>query len=314
MGSARGDYKEVLRLAGLLAALALVASRLGLIGHELVGHGGTALVFGARITDVKLFWFAGGWILYHLDSPSLAATLAIAMGGIAMELVCGTTLWFAVRGTGLGRRLVRGIGAALVVHGSWYLATGAWSGFGDGVVLYHLLGDARIPVAIAAGAITCLAAYAGTREVFGALVATLPARRIGGVLVAIAFAAGLHVALTVTELTLRRDSTYVAVMQPERERLVERDLAAWAAQQRERGVEITPHARASEAARLEAVHRTFPFGWLLGCAVAVAVIAGVRRARPADVERITRRLLAIATICAAGSICAVIAIDLALAR
>ena len=310
MSSAHTDKREVLRLAGLLAAFALATSRLGLIGHELVGHGGIALAFGARITDVKLFWFAGGWILYHLDSPSLAASLAIAMAGIGMELVCGTVLWFAVRGPGLGRTLVRGVGAALILHASWYLATGAFNGFGDGIILYHVLGDARIPVAIAAGVITCVAAYGGARGVFGTLVATLPTRRISGLVTALALAGGLHVALTASELYIRRDPTYVAVMRPERERVVARDLAAWTARQQEQGVEVTATARASEAARLEAEHRTFPFPWLLGIAVAVAVIAGARRTRVSEAIVISRRLLAIATICAAGSIVAVIAIDL----
>src|SRR5579862_4912476 len=135
---------RVLRLAGLLACVALATSRIGLLAHELGGHGGAALAAGARITDVRLFWFAGGWIRYQLATPSVIAALAISMAGIAVELVAGTVLWWAARRTdGLGRRVLRGIGAGLVVHAGWYLATGAWHGFGDGVLLYHLLGAAR---------------------------------------------------------------------------------------------------------------------------------------------------------------------------
>ena len=294
MGSALTAKREVLRLAGLLAAVALATSRLGLIAHELIGHGGTALALGARITQVKLFWFAGGWIRYQLDAPTVAASLAIAMGGIAIELACGTVLWFAVRGPALGRRLVRGVGAALVVHASWYFATGAFHGYGDGVLLYHELGDARVPVAIAAGVVTCAAAYEGARGVFGALIATVPRGRVVGLIVAAVLAGGLHVGLAATELAVRRDPTYIAVMQPERERLVASDLAAWTARQHERGLEITPGARDSEQARLEAEHRTFPFAWLLGLAAAIAVIAGARRARPGDVDHISRHVLAIA--------------------
>src|SRR4051812_41830159 len=82
-------HKEVLRLASLLAFVALATSRLGLIGHELVGHGGAALAFGGRIDAVKLFWFAGGWVRYHLPVSSTLASVVITMAGIAFELVVG---------------------------------------------------------------------------------------------------------------------------------------------------------------------------------------------------------------------------------
>src|SRR5450432_3773037 len=159
MVHARTAVSAVLRLAGLLALVALATSRIGLLAHELLGHGGAALAVGADVTEVQLFWFAGGWIRYHLPGAPMASALVIAMGGIAVELACGTLLAVAARGTTLGRRLVRGIGAALVVHGSWYLATGAWHGYGDGVQLYHVLGNARYPVAIAAGLVTCASGY-----------------------------------------------------------------------------------------------------------------------------------------------------------
>src|SRR5262249_8470985 len=51
----------VARLTGLLAGVSLATSRLGLLVHELVGHGGVAIALGGHVTDVTLFWFAGGW-------------------------------------------------------------------------------------------------------------------------------------------------------------------------------------------------------------------------------------------------------------
>src|SRR6185312_14519158 len=100
--------RDVLRLGALLACVALATSRLGLLAHELVGHGGTAVAVGAHVTEVRLFWFAGGWIRY-VGVTSTAAALAIAMGGIAVETVCGTVLWLAVRGDTLARRIIRGL-------------------------------------------------------------------------------------------------------------------------------------------------------------------------------------------------------------
>lgn len=309
-------YKEVLRLAVLLAALALATSRIGLIGHELVGHGGMALATGGRVLDVQLFWFAGGWIRYQLTDPSVAAMLAIAMAGIGLELIAGAALWAFVRGTTLGRRLVRGIGAALVVHATWYLATGAFHGFGDGLVLYRALGDARAAVAIAAGLVTCTVTYLAARNVLGTLAATLRGStraRVLGVVIAAVLAGGLHAALAAGELALRRDPTYSATMQHQRERDIAIELAKWQRERAARGVAIDERARRAERAKLAAKHETFPFVWLLALATAGAAIAGAIRARRVPDERIEDRLLALSGAVAIGAICAVIALDLLIA-
>jgi hypothetical protein len=309
-------HKEVLRLAALLAAIALATSRIGLIGHELVGHGGMALACGARIIDVQLFWFAGGWIRYQLSDSGLPSVLAIAMAGIGLELVAGTALWMFVRGATLGRRLVRGIGAALVVHATWYLATGAFHGFGDGLVLYRALGDARVPVAIAAGLVTCTVAYLAAQSVLGTLAATLRGStraRVLGVIVAAVLATGLHAGLAAGELWLRRDPTYTATMQHQRDRDIALELARWQRERAARGVAVDDSARRAEQARLASKHKTFPFVWLLAIATVSAVVAGAVRARKVADERISNRLLAITLAVAAAAICAVIVLDLLIA-
>lgn len=309
-------HKEALRLATLLAALALATSRIGLIGHELVGHGGMALACGARVLDVQMFWFAGGWIRYQLADPSLPAVLAIAMAGIGLELVVGLALWQLVRGATLGRTLVRGIGAALVVHATWYLATGAFHGFGDGLVLYRALGSARVPVAIAAALVTCAAAYLAARNVIGVLTATLPGSpraRVAGLIGAAVLAGGLHAGLAAGELAIRRDATYTATMKPQRERDIARELQQWQRERAARGDMIDEAARRAEQARLAAKHETFPFVWLLAFATVGSVIAGALRARKGVDERIATRLVAVTVAVAFAAICAVILIDALLA-
>jgi hypothetical protein len=301
-----------MRLAWLLLAVALATSRLGLIAHELVGHGGTAVAVGGQVTDVQLFWFAGGWIRYHFAAPpSTAALLAISMGGVAIETIAGVLLWTLVRGDSLGRRLIRGVGAALVVHATWYFATGAWHGYGDGQLLHHLLGSARYPVAIAASAITCGCAFAGARAIVGPLAGTQTTHRLVGLAIAAALAGGIHAGLAIAETRVRGDVTYKEIMAPERERLVERDLEKWAAYERAHGGEITEAKRAQQQHQLEQVHRDFPFAWLLGVCVVIALIFGARRS-VADVRAFTidRRLLARAATCAGIAVAAVIAIDL----
>jgi hypothetical protein len=198
------------------------------------------------------------------------------MGGIAVELACGTAILLLARGDTLSRRLVRGIGAALVLHGSWYLATGAWSGYGDGQILYVALGGWRYVVAIAAGAITCTAAFVGARAVFGALAGAVPEHRIAGVIVAVVVAAGLNLGLALGELHVRRDRAYTVIMQPQHVRTVARELAAWT---REQGSAVDDAAVAAQRAKLEDEHRTFPFAWLLAACTAIAAFGGARRSR-----------------------------------
>lgn len=298
-------HKDVFRLAVLLACAALATSRLGLIGHELVGHGGMALLCGAKITGVQVFWFAGGWIRYRLAEPSFASAFAIAMAGIALELIVGLALWFAVRGESLGRRIVRGIGMALVLHGTWYLATGAFHGFGDGLLLYRWLGSARVPVAIGAGVATCAATFIGTREVIGGLAATLPRHRVIGTLVAMVLAGGFHAALTIGELRLRRDPNYASTMRPERERVIAKELAQWERTQ----PTVTAEARHIETAKLARKHQTFPFVIVLALATAVAGVLGIAKTKRPTAEPISRGLLLRFTVIALASIVSVIAID-----
>jgi hypothetical protein len=291
--------RPVVRLAVLVAFVGLATSRLGLVAHELVGHGGMALAVGATILEVRLFWFAGGWIRY-VGAPGLPAVLAISMAGIAVEVVAGTVLWLAVRRNTLGARILRGIAAALVLHATWYLATGAFSGFGDGVVLYRVLGAARVPVAIAAGLVTCGAGYLGAREVLGALAATLPRHRVAGTVAALAAAGALHAGLAVGELKIRADRTYAQTMAPERERVV----TQW--------IETHPDASAPvrEAAvkKIEAEHTAFPFTWVLAIATALSVLAGARRAKPAEEAPVPRRLLIYWAVAAVLAIALVIAV------
>lgn len=302
-----------LRLAGLLAALGLLTSRLGLLAHELVGHGAVVIALGGRVLDVGLFWFGGGWIRYRLDDPGGGAAIAVAAGGIAVEAVIGGALWIALaRRTSTAARLARGIGAALAIHAAWYLAAGTWHGFGDGALLRRELGDARIPVAIAAGAAAVAMSYAGARAVLGVLAAMVPggrAARIGGTAAAMILAGGLQLGLAAGEVRLRRDDTYGRVMQRESDRRIERELAAWERRLRARGLAAGDDERRRRARELEDEHRELPFAHVLGALTVLAIGAGARRARPGIEGPVGGRLLGVACAAAAGSVALVIALE-----
>lgn len=309
---ARPGTGAVLRLAGLLAAVGLATSRLGLIVHELVGHGAVAEALGGRVIDVRLFWFAGGWIRYRLDDPGGGAALAVVAGGIAVEAVIGAALWIALaRRAGTAARLVRGAGAAVAIHAAWYLAAGTWHGFGDGALLRRELGDARVPVAIAAGVVAVAMAYLGARAVLGVLAAMVPggrAARIGGTAAAVVLAGALQVGLAAGELRLRRDETYGRIMQRESDRAALRELAAWQRGQRERGLPASEAEREVRARELAQQHRELPFAHVLAALTLIAIAAGARDARPGPGIAPGGRLLAIAGAVAIGSVALVIAL------
>ncbi|HEY0252282.1 MAG TPA: hypothetical protein VGC41_12190 [Kofleriaceae bacterium] len=302
-----GQARTGMQLVGLLLACALATSRLGLVAHELVGHGGAATLVGGHVTEVQLFWFAGGWIRYTFPAPpSVAEALFISMGGILIEILVGVALaTITRRARPLGTKLIRAIGAALVIHASWYLATGAWSGFGDGQLLYKVAGTARYPIAIAAGAITCTVGFFAARSIVGPLRATQ--RTTAAFILAALVAGGIHVALSIGEVRFRRDPTYSVIMQPERDRQIDRDLAKWEAYERTRG-QLTEERRIAEQARLAEVHHTFPFAWLLGACAVVAILAGAWRSRIAE-DLLTSRLVVRAIAIAGASVLLVIAID-----
>jgi hypothetical protein len=301
------------RLAALLAAICLATSRVGLIVHELVGHGGTAIALGGQVSDFRLFWFAGGWIRYDFPGASREDLLAVQLGGVVLEGVIGAALWFLLaRRDGIAVRILRGVGAALVIHAAWYFATGTWHGYGDGAIAYRMFGDLRYPAAMAGGLVACAMTFACARLVFGSFLAHVPGGRkakIAGVALATVVAAGLQIGLALGEVSVRGDSTYGAIMRPERERVVARELAAWQREQQRKGAAIDAARRIAEQRRLAAKHPTEPpFAPVLAFALLAMVFAGAWRAR-ASAGAITNRHVAIAAALAASSIVAVITID-----
>ena len=302
-------WMSVARLALLVVCVGFATSRLGLIVHEFVGHGGATLAIGGDVTDVHLFALAGGWIRYRL--PAAGGELVIAMGGIVVESVIGTALWLALRRRTptLTTRIVRAIGAALVIHAAWYLATGTWHGYGDGTRLYRELGDARWIVAVPAGLVACAMAFLGARHVLGVLAATIgPQRRVIGAVIAFAVAGGVQVGAAMTEVRLRRDTTYASTMRPERDRIVAREMAEWEKEQARQGSRADEEARRRMQAELARKNAVFPFIYVLGALVVASIVAGARLAQRPEAN-LPGRLLARWAVAACASIALVIAID-----
>jgi hypothetical protein len=297
------------RLAAVLGCVALATSRLGLVLHELGGHGGVALALGGTITEVKLFWFAGGWIRYSVDTGT-AGLLAITCGGMAIETLVGVSLWLGARGRALGARLVRGAGGGVLVHASWYFATGTWHGYGDGTLLYRELGDARWPAAIAGALLGCTAAFATARWLFGAVVATVARRR--QLALALACAVGLNAGLFLGERLVRTDVVYAQAMQREDQRVVTRELVRWQVEQHQAGVQVDEAQLAAKQQALEDENRQFPFRWIYAIALFGAILAGAHRSTRQDRAVIAGRLVVAAAGIATAATALVIALSLVL--
>ena len=281
--------------------------------HELVGHAAAANALGAGVSDVELYWFAGGWVRYDRDTAwSLADVLVVQLGGITLQLVGGLVAiaWARRRPGWLGVAII-GFGAGWLIHAAAYLAIGTWHGFGDGTALHRVLGGWRAAVAIPAAALAIAATFFAARALAGRLAATIPARsrgrQLGLLAVALAVAGGLHFGAARAELAVRADPTYGAIMKPQRDRDVERAFAAWLAEQRARGLDPDAILRDRERQRLDRARPRSPFGAILIVAIALAGLAGAATSRRHAAAALDRRALATAAVVAAAAVVVVIA-------
>ncbi|MBK9031520.1 MAG: hypothetical protein IPL61_09320 [Myxococcales bacterium] len=311
---ARSDSaRAVVRLAAWCLALSVVVSRAGLVVHELVGHGLAALAVGGSVTDLHLYWFAGGWIEYGgAEAWSPTAIAVVSLAGVTVEVVvaAGLAAWNRRRPA----LALAGAAWALTIHAALYLAVGAADGVGDGAWVHQRLGGARGAVAIPAAVAALVAAAVASRRLGAALIATLPpgprARRVALLALALALAGGAHAALVVGELQVRPDPTYARVMATERARSIAREVAAWRAEAAARGELDAAHERAARRT-IAARHQARRWGPWLVAAVALIAALGLARARARGHTPLADRDLTRAGGAAAIAVIAVAAIDVA---
>lgn len=246
--------------------------------HELVGHGLVAIALGGRITSVKLFYFAGGYVdptwSGHTDE------LLITLGGAVSVTLAAVPILAFTRD-----RLVHACGAAAIAQSCWYISAGTWMGFGDGTILFTDLHDApaaRYGLCVVLGIAAIAAAYLGGHHCAGTIVAAAPSRRHAIAACVIAFA--VNAVPGIAEPHLRTDETYEVAMQ-------------------------TEHDRLTEAHVPDAPERPIPFNLILAGCIYAAGIAGMLRSAPREPRPITTRQLRVVAIVAAVSLAMVIAID-----
>ena len=304
---------HVLGLAAFVLAIALAISRIGLVLHELVGHGVLAVAAGSRVTGWSLHAFGGGWIGYDRRLGETAAH-AVQVGGLAVELVAAVLCALVTRRTnGLVRLGFAASACALAIHAGWYLAAGTYHGFGDGWLLHRELGAARFGIVVPVAIATVVGTYLAARRLAGAVRALVPVveprRQLAAATVAIALGLGGHAALLGAELALREDRTYTATMRTAGQRAADRELAIRVETAERAGRPLDVRAARRE---LERKHRQFPFAATLIGAMVAAAIAGIARSRPAPAPSpVPARAIAIAAIVALVSVALVVGLDIA---
>jgi hypothetical protein len=282
MGAVSDLWSRAARLAAILFLVALLTSRLSLIAHELVGHAAVAAVFGGDLRDWHLFLFAGGYVDTVRDQPwTSGESLAISLGGIAVELVAGAVLVLVARRArpgSLRRFTLLAFGIVDLLHGGYYLTAGTFHGYGDGITLHRSLGDHRPWLLVPGTALLLGGAFLAGRAALGAMrdwLAPLRPRTQAAVIAAgLVFACGLHATLTWTELRVARREVYASTMRPESDRQADQEVAIFVSREKSRGAPPPPAVVEKLRSDLRAQHRRFPFAQTLAAAMVVAFVAG----------------------------------------
>jgi len=288
-GASERSLSQWSRLTAAFFLIGLATSRLSLVLHELVGHGGAAVLMGGRLVDYRLFLFGGGWVRTESSGPQRDAAFAIAvsMAGIALEIAAAAAaLAIAARlrrrrAAPLAQLALVGFATADLLHAGFYFAVGTYHGFGDGRALHAALGAARAwlvwPSAIGVAFAAFLLARRLTRLTFGWVAARSRAGRALALISATLVAALAHGALTWSERRMTGDAIYSRIMQPEGERRLEREVARRAAEARRQGGALGEDELAALRSELERRERRLPLGAILAGALVLACGFGVWR-------------------------------------
>ncbi len=281
------------RLSLVFSIAGLLASRIGLLVHEFIGHGGMAYALGGTVPQWRLFLFGGGWIRYN-RSPwySTGQEILIALAGVASELVFAALVWgVSTRLAPVPRAMARIAAMLLCAHSCVYIATGTHYGFGDGMKLHLLLEPMWRHLLVASLSLTmAFLAYAIAKQglLLGALLEIGSGwRRIARTALAVVVATVVHGSLTYGEqLVIDPDETYEAMMQREVERRAQKHVALLSKQKKNAGMPWTLEQALSAREEYVEKHEPWPLRPLLVLLAAVASLLACWRYRATRSEKL----------------------------
>jgi hypothetical protein len=306
-----GNRISSLRLGLLFSAIALITSRLTLVIHEFVGHGGAVLAFDGSVFDHRLFLFGGGWIRFGREPFfDVNESVGIALGGVLLEVAVAIAALVAARWApkrSLTRAALIAFGAIDLLHAGFYVAAGTHHGFGDGRALAAVLGDSAWMLVVPLSLAVVAGGFVLSKFFVGIVSSWLPEvsrpRAVGTILLAAAMAVCVHGGLMLIELKVASDPTYADIMKHDAERKAERELEAMRAARREGGVPMSAAEIDSAAGQLRDKHQPFPLLVVLAGALAISLAIGMwigagRAQEPALPSRAeTMRLIYVLAFC-----------------
>lgn len=281
------------RLSLVFSIAGLLASRIGLLVHEFIGHGGMAYALGGSVPHWRLFLFGGGWIQYNRDPwYTEAQELCVILGGVASELLFASVVWaVSTRLSGFPKAMARIAAMLLCAHVCVYISTGTHYGYGDGSKLHALLSPLlRNALVTSLSLMMALLAYALAKQAL-LLAALLEIgsgnRRIGLTALAVLVATIVHGGLYYGEqLIIDPDETYEATMLREVERRAASFEAMIAKQRRDTGELWTVQQGRQARAEFVRKHKPWPLRALLVLLGALASAVACWRFRRTESDKL----------------------------
>jgi len=283
------DYGRLTLLAFLVG---LVATRLGLVLHEFLGHAATAAAVGCDIDGYYVFWFGGGYVRYsRAEAFSLGESLFVALGGLALEIIIGVIclLWARkLKAGSVWQITVLGFGVGHLLHSLHYMAGGSYHGYGDPWIVYRELGESRVYLSVALAVVMCALGFVLARHLAGFLRGGLAGHgkhsQLAIIVAAVVTAGGMHAGLAFGEQALAPNRTYKATFKSMSQRKVDHGVRRYRVMvKRKRGKGPTKAEVAAMRRRLAKKHKTFPFALVMSVCLVISVIGGVFFARASAV-------------------------------
>ena len=271
-----------------------LSTRIGILCHEFLGHGVGALVVGGEVLESRIFLFHGGWIRYT-GIPVGWEWLPLYAGSGVSCLIALAMVWC------YRLKLSFGMASVLLVTGTGsffqnaiYFLRSFHYGYGDGWELFTELGDVKNWITLGATPLLGFLAWRWTPPLVKVASHYLDhpskVRLIVLLVVTFPLASGSFALLGQAELDWR-DQGFQEVMRPLEKRVLDDKVKKLETEKAlaGEGPLLTDEIKSLEE-EVEKEHGQPPFDLLLGFALVVGCLLGVKAFPIEEKERLAVRL------------------------